>query len=168
MNKEQEAKFEKWYCNPNYRFISQDVARALWDLAHTVESINTEEPMETPAAPEWVIDMMLRGKPVRCKVWDGENDDPQDVLIVGYVLSSCIYYDDQERSWKHAEPLPYWKPKEGEAVLYCGPDERAVAGVYSAGPIFECVHHSNMNGMARLSWMRPFDASKIGKPWSEI
>lgn len=62
-------------------------------------------------------------------------------------------------------PVPVWAPQDGEAVLF-EDDGRAMAGFIKNGILYA-------RGFMCSDWKKNkrvaiFDASKIGKPWSEI
>lgn len=70
--------------------------------------------------------------------------------------------------------IPAWTPKEGEAVFALYGDRVLVARVLSVngdGLTIDydgrvCLHKVSYRG--NTIFAKPFDASKIGKPWSEI
>lgn len=67
---------------------------------------------------------------------------------------------------EYARPAPEWQPKDGEPVLFWnrGVSGLAEAGIYSADKILAC----DKTYVFLPNLAKPFDASKIGKPWSEI
>lgn len=74
--------------------------------------------------------------------------------------------------------IPAWVPKDGEAVLFelFGPhshddtmvfvDTVGMAGVWSNGMVYYA--GKSFNPIEMHISIKPFDASAIGKPWSEI
>lgn len=130
---------------------------------------------EKVGAPAWVVEMMRTGQPVLCRV--GRNIVPYRLLLMktefksihvtGYDLKSRFFIDIDGQHWDHAEPLSSWTPKEGEAVLYCYYDDDGdpvgCLGVFSGGKIYHGTRVISVD-----VGMKPFDAYKIGKPWSEI
>jgi len=171
MNKEQDAKYRNFMDNLTR---SACHAKDIWIGCCAANGINTEEPVkdETTAAPEWVIEMMRTGKAVRCKVWDTNESNKAEHLIIGYLTNYPLpYFCDQGTAWKHAEPIPAWRPQDGEAVLFrhrenVGCEWESSLGTFSKGKIY----FGNHKVTAMLLVFKEFDGdfSKIGKPWSEI
>jgi hypothetical protein len=169
MNKEQEYKFEKWW---GPAITGEVQAREAWEACLTANGINTEEPVndETTAAPEWVIEMMRTGKAVRCRAWEDGG-----LIFFRVIVGFCFdveysFYDDHGSTWKHAEPIPAWHPKDGEAVFYqC--DSIAHIGKMVTKESDGNYSIRIVNGDIAIRdpmAVKPFDASKIGQPWSEI
>jgi hypothetical protein len=174
MNKEQEAKFEAFdaMTMPQSKNPKDD-RRRIWQACCNANGINTEEPMETNAAPEWVIEMMRMGKAVRCNVGEGELPSPIEVDIIGYRIKEKARYRSTTGTWwEHAEPIPAWQPQDGEAVFVLkGTDWDVHVARFSHVDEYNMIRvimrEGNEHGFSR-SLVKPFDASKIGKPWSEI
>lgn len=171
MKKEQEAKFEKYFISPSPHFNSlEDHERWVWDACCRANGIG-EDPCEPSehGAPEWVIKMIRAGKPVRCKVSNDEGIPDDEVFITGYdIKSSRPYCDKNENTWKYAEPISAWKPKDGEAVLYNNTGI-ALPGVYWGGSIMHGVGSTTpMMNTPITQICIPYDESKRGNPWSEI
>jgi len=176
MNKEQEAKFEEFdeKTVPVFSGNKKNERKWIWQACCKANGINTEEPVkdETIAAPEWVIEMMRTGRAVRCRAVNQTTN--ATMTINGYQLDSTypyLGYDDSGEydTWADVEPLPAWKPKDGEAVFagygngyVVGRIERIVLDVAH-------VHDTNCRTFTyNIKDLKPFDASKIGKPWIEI
>ena len=61
-------------------------------------------------APEWVIEMMKTGEPVKCMVWDGENKGKRQLTVSAYGVGGGLhYFSDAEKDagewFEHAEPI---------------------------------------------------------------
>jgi hypothetical protein len=178
MNKEQEGKYRD-FINRLPRGACGMVD--IWKGCCKANGINTEEPMETNGAPEWVIEIMRTGKSVRCKVWDGHIKYGFGyAYITGYDINefaSFIGYSDNENEsgsydrWIHAVPILAWTPKEGEAV-FCFGDKTGITIEKVRMVADNLVWTINLKGEASRSWdydrVKPFDASNIGKTWSDI
>lgn len=76
-------------------------------------------------APDWVIEMMKTGEPVKCMVWDDEPDFKQEGTVSAFSVSDSAelkYFvdDDHAGEWfEHAEPIkpPTVRPfRTGEEV----------------------------------------------------
>ena len=169
---EQEGKFKAWIKRIKWGDIANSCKTA-WIACLEANGIgeDVKGKDDEAAAPQWVIDMMRTGKPVRCRVWDEDEKGGGESLVDGYCLCSgggeYRYEDTMGTPWKHAEPIPAWKPKDGESVLFCDDDNhgRAMAGFIRNGILYA-------RGLMCADWekrekVKPFDASKIGKPWSE-
>lgn len=177
MNKKQEDKLEYgylFYSDKDLREGEKSVFRAGYEACLESNGIGeeTQEPSEH-GAPEWVIDMIRSGKPVRCKVWDDDEKTSEIAMIDCYCMCNgggeFRYSDVMGEPWKHAEPIPAWEPKDGEAVF-----ARHGAG-YIVGRvervIMDVAHIHDTEGRTftyNVHDLKPFDASKIGKPWSEL
>ena len=165
MNKEQEAKFDEWYEAEGQYFTFRISAEKSWSACLDSNGIGDTT---VSAAPEWVIDMMRTGKPVRCKVWD-DGMIERDHRIIGYrVVGEKPYIDNMSASWDHAEPISAWRPKDGEVVLYNAGTDIAGIGTYIKGRVY---HGNNSFDVVRSgARLKPFngDESKIGTSWSEI
>jgi hypothetical protein len=118
-------------------------------------------------APDWVIEMMKTGEPVRCKCRADNQANYEELMVCGYDISpGAKYRTIGGRWWPHAEPLPKWQPKDGEAVLFgCSfMGKSTYAGVYFDG----VVYFRDGNMAAADCTFIPFNASQAGKPWSEV
>lgn len=61
-------------------------------------------------APEWVIEMMKTGEPVKCMVWDGEGLHKRKLTVSAYGIDSKLkYFSDDESDvgewFESAEPI---------------------------------------------------------------
>ena len=69
---------------------------------------------------------------------------------------------------------PVWTPKEGEAVFARSLNHSDNLGLvgrvthYRGNFLWEVVYFNSSIGVWDLKDLKPFNASKIGKPWSEI
>jgi hypothetical protein len=146
-----------------------------WEDCLRANGINTEDPMETNGAPEWVIEMFRTGKPIACRVCDA-NGKGKDAYIMGYTVGAFPYRDTSGTHWEHAEPIPAWTPKEGEAVFALdGRDRIHVGKITTTHPLgwdeeyrYGVTCQDGEYSLWRFNNLKPFDASKIGKPWSEL
>ena len=132
------------------------------------------------SAPDWVIEMMKTGKPVKCIV-NGKYED----VITGYDivsrnpyksckrwLSESLGREQQDETYYNtAKPITEWKPQIGDAV-FANYQTRVFIGTiihneypFIAWKVKEQSGRIYSYGKADI---KPFDASKIGKPWSEI
>lgn len=169
MDKTQEEKFEKFYDDEGQYFTFNESAKKVWQACLEANGIVEKPriPKWSSSAPEWVIDMMRTGNPVRCKVWDDISPGSEtDVYVTGYDIKAVKpYCDEFETTWQHAEPIPAWKPKDGEQVIFAKPeDDTVLLGVYYKGEIHCGDLYYTADGMRYAE----LDIAKLGKPWSEI
>ena len=167
MTPEQEEKFKAWIKRIKWGDIANSCKTA-WIACLEANGIgeDVKGKDDEAAAPQWVIDMIRTGNPVRCKVWNGPEYTGDTTFIDGYRIGAQYPFLGVQR-WQYAEPIPAWKPKDGESVLFCDDDNhgRAMAGFIRNGILYA-------RGLMCADWekrekVKPFDASKIGKPWSE-
>jgi hypothetical protein len=173
MNKEQEGKtatfedIKAFLIGKSNLYKSEYIQAAIVMLRKMFQDMPTEEPMETTAAPEWVIEMMRTGKEVRCKVWDTNKSNKAEHLIIGYLTNYPLpYFCDQGTAWKHAEPISSWQPKDGDAVIYRTGIGNTASGIFKRGRIYSGENSYD----AENARMLPFEnnESKVGHTWSEI
>ena len=167
MTKEQEEKFENWRMDNESTYPPYNrVAREAWEACTKANGIGEDMKGkdDESVAPQWVIDMIRTGKPVRCKVWDGIEEVDKKVFVTGYDVKDIHpFCDEYGTTWHHAEPIPAWKPKDGEAVL------TPVVGRSEIGYIkggFMLVR--GMTIPIEQAEMKPLDVDKLGDKWSEI
>lgn len=134
----------------------------------TFHSRNNNHP-----APDWVIEMMKTGKPVKCMVRTDIGD--KEIDIVGYSVSPREkYIATNGAEYTYAEPVTEWKPKQGDVVfanIWHGGTEMKVHKVVIQeinDTNVECFETTPMTVKVSRSSIKPFDASKIGNPWDEI
>lgn len=179
MNKKQEAKFEAlWSQDITYGENDKPVARCYYEAGLRDANGIVEEPMRSMqsesypkdnSAPEWVIDMIRTGNPVQCKVWDDCKEHASYDDISGYDLSSNYPFKGENQEWKHAEPIHAWKPKDGEAVfIRTGRSDNIGQVISGDGETYKILRQDGTTERWALSSLKPFDASKISNPWSEI
>ena len=177
MTPEQEEKFKAWIKRIKWGDIANSCKTA-WIACLEANGIgeDVKGKDDEAAAPQWVIDMMRTGKPVRCRVWDEDEKGGGESLVDGYCLCSgggeYRYEDTMGTPWKHAEPIPAWKPKEGEAVFVVRGEDTDVSvcrfSHIDEKGIWRVVTVKGQEQGFTDSLVKPFDASKIGKPWSEV
>jgi len=77
--------------------------------------------------------------------------------------------------WRFAEPITEWKPQIGDAVFarYKNKEDRYITVTGRVYKIrddwwyhIKCV--DDFNVLTGMEHIKPFNASKIGKPWGEI
>jgi len=125
------------------------------------------------SAPAWVIYMMRTGKPVRCEVANDEEELERKCYVTGYDIKAVDSFSDEYgTTWKYARPIPAWKPQDGEAVFFqcdtVGHVGRVIENIVNDG-FYYGLRASDGEYLTRsIAGVKPFDASKIGKPWSEI
>jgi hypothetical protein len=85
-------------------------------------------------------------------------------------MASGYYIDAHGGHWSHAEPTPAWKPQDGEAVFVHDLNGNVLVGrIIEVGKQdAKCIGLKGVVWELPFSAFKPFDASKIGKPWSEI
>ena len=165
MTPEQEEKCVKFWGSSKANNISLETCRRVWRACLEANGIgeDVKGKDDGSAAPQWVIDMIRTGKPVWCRVWDDEYEGEVRV-IQGYILDAVYSYQDEFCvQWKYAEPIPAWKPKDGEAVLTRVMDH-AEAGYVKGGYLYVRSHRIPMEEAE----CKPFDESRLGWLWSEI
>jgi len=181
LNNEHEAKLEKFWHSSSANNLSLNKCRVVYEYITAQNGINTEEPVKEqpfsdltlgtpriwkdktyPAAPEWVIEMMMTGKSVRCKCWDDCKGHASYEDITGYDLSSNYPFIGENQGWKHAEPTPEWDPKDGENVLWNNAGTSTL-GYYEKGKVWNDTVYRPVGTLL----LKPFsgDVADIGKPW---
>lgn len=143
--------FEEWYEKEGQAYV-EEVVRKSWNAARE-GMIPADRAIEVPDVGEWPAGS--KGISIRFADYDEE------------------YFDDLVAGWNIKyipRPVPAWVPKVGDPVF-------AVFGEST-----ECRFSvARYEGNGRVTWpngrlsevgevdrCKPFDASKIGKPWSEI
>lgn len=171
MDKTQEEKFEEWYDRDRH-FLNKEVMKSVWEACLEANGIGEDysNPPNKPCGHE-------SDKPCDCELNREEPRIPDGYFKIGEKIECKTRIHDwqegvvvatckslQTELPEHVRRIPAWVPKDGEAVLYHHPKGISVAGVYSDGRVY----YDETYGAASKEDMRPFNASKIGKPWSEI
>lgn len=208
MDKKQGEKFEDFYKHTGYSLGSKSYERIVWQacleangIGGDGRSMDTEQSSrivdkdkesnlaDSNGAPEWVIDIMRTGKPVRCYVQRYSKDEGSLAFtrgrfkVTGYSIHKGFraageWWDEaipedkaDTEKFKDKRPIPAWKPQDGEAVFvrqrdHVGAPWEIAYGTFSDGKVYFGRHCMS----AGLLCLKPFDGdySKIGKPWSEI
>ena len=112
-------------------------------------------------------------------------NDRQDKLFKNWYARTYDYQDERttgaRAAWEaclkanNIEGQDHvWTPKEGEAVFarsMSTADGLSIVGRvthYRGNFLWEVVYFNSNTGVWDLKDLKPFNASKIGKPWSEI
>lgn len=152
MDKTQEEKFQKWFGSAatlDRRF--SETARSAWDACLEANVIGGE-----PRIPDWYFKI---GEDVEVQGDSGQWNKASIGLIYG------------EQSKKYSENanirrIAAWKPKEGEVVLVRVFDVAEI-GYVKEGFLWyrgdKCLVVS-----VGTDEVKPFDAYKVGKLWSDI
>lgn len=87
--------------------------------------------------------------------------------------SLCLYGNGKiEVGYWTRAPKPAWTPKVGEAVFYDGSayvHVATVTGFYTRDSQYTILlSNGGVVDRVKICELKPFDASKIGKPWEEI
>lgn len=162
MTPEQEEKFKNWYYQP-------------WDKSPTSQADGYAKCWQACLEANGIGED-VKGNPYRDKVdapafmptIDWASHPWATEVRIAYCSESMRPDRIGDRIMTIKRPVPAWKPKDGEAVLFCDDDNhgRAMAGFIRNGILYA-------RGLMCADWekrekVKPFDASKIGKPWSEI
>jgi hypothetical protein len=124
------------------------------------------------SAPDWVIEMMKTGKPVKCNVQNNIYKSIEN--IVGYDIKNKLYIAENGLKWINAEPITEWKPQIGEAVFarYKGLEGKYITVIGRVYKIKDDWYHiksvDDFNVFTVIAYIKPFNASSIGKKWEEI
>lgn len=159
MNKEQEAKFEenREGIDLRIRHIHNDGFPCdRWSFEQGYKyALEANGIGEDPRIPEGYF---KPGERVECRT---DVSDWEDGIIIARARTVITEVPS------HVRRIPAWKPKDGEAVLFRMRHDISGPGVASSDT--EVWDFTVERWPVKMKCeMKPFDASKIGKPWSEI
>lgn len=181
MNKTQEEKFEKWFLQGDL-LEDRRIALNAWQACLEANGIGEDysKPPKAPCGHD-------ADKPCDCELNREEPRIPEGYFKIGEKLrfrkkgreewsNGTVYIHAQlasESYWGddiEAIRIPSWNPKDGEAVFVNLIEGIQVAKVLSAddGNVVQVLFSQGERRAVELARLKPLDASKIGKPWSEI
>lgn len=182
MNKEQNDKFEAWWNGPQDEGMVKISSFVGWaacleangigedgrrmDTEHGSRIVDkSRESNLAEAIPEGYfkigeeVEMKAGDEWVKGRVWaTNKLDDFPSPMTASMSKPELV------------RRIPAWKPKDGEAVFVNLIEGIQVAKVLSAddGNVVQVLFSQGEKRAVELARLKPLDASKIGKPWSEI
>ena len=136
--------FDEWYDN------TWNLGKGVKEIAGTIWDAITEEFQRNPPDGLYRIAEEVEVRPY--STWD----ETQKGKVV--VLYGSLWTDSHECIRRK----PAWMPKENEPV-FVEVNGKATIGVWGTG----YVHVGNDPGL-RFSEVKPYDPTKVGKPWDEV
>ena len=150
--------FEEWWRSKEYMrypLMPEELAEKAWSDARQ-GMVPEDECIRLPKLEEW-------------------KDKSKGIAIMFADYNEEFFHDNDKARWGIQyipRPIPAWVPRVGDAVFAvganCAHGPKVAKVLKQNGKWFNVQFTDRDTGEYDIGHLKPFDASKIGKPWSEI